>query len=293
MNNQQKKFMELLFNDDETVCVSHNKFAYHCIDQKELLADKILLVSNNENASLQSIKFEDINLITVNPIKGFRNDANCTAFRSFLVEADHMSLEDQRLYFEKELRLPASSCVASGNKSYHYLITLDHDLPDAVHYKYFAQWILNICSQADQATKNPSRATRFPDNARHGGNNQDVIHIGSRVSHAELFRWLFQWENHKPIQHSRSVQNFNRNFHNTIPPWVQDELTSGITTDRNITWFKHACSCFKNGWSLEELIVELEPYFVPEHDFNRREWIGVLKSAYQRVTKSIGEHNEQ
>lgn len=293
MNNNQNKFMKLLFDEGETVCVSHNKFAYHSIAQAELSEDNILLISNSENVNPQSVSFKDIDLVSVNPIKGQRNDANCTAFRSFIVEADHMDLDDQRKYIEKELCLPFSSCIFSGNRSYHYVISLDEPLPSVEVYKFFAQWILNICSLADQATKNPSRSTRFPDNIRKNGRNQDVIHLGTRVSQEDLFRWLFQWENLKPVQHLRQTENFNRNFHNTIPAWVQTDLQIGITTDRNKTWFSHACSCFKNGWSLEDLTVELERHFQPEHDFTKREWLAVLKSAYQRVKKDIGEYNEE
>lgn len=284
--------MKLLFNDGESVCVSPNKYAYHSVTQDELSKESILLISNNESRNPESVRFEDINLISINPISGYKNDSHCTAFRSFLIEADHMSLEDQRHYFEKELDLKFSSCVYSGEKSYHYIITLDEDLPNVGYYRFYAQWILNICSQADQNTKNPSRSTRFPDNIRNGGKKQDVIHIGSRITQEALFRWLSHWENCKPVQRSRSVQNFNRNFHNTIPPWIQENLKNGITIDRNNTWFKLACSCFKNGWSLEDLTVELEPYFQHERDFTKREWLSVLKSAYQRVAKSIGDYDE-
>jgi len=293
MNDNQKKFMKLLFNEGETVCVSHNKFAFHSIAQDELFNDKVLLISNNEKAKPHSVLFEDINLVSVNPVAGYRNDANCTAYRSFLIEVDNMDLSIQRQYIEEEIKLPFSSCIFSGNKSYHYVVSLDEPLPNIEMYNFFAQWILNICSHADQQTKNPSRATRFPDNIRNDGRNQDVVHIGSRISQEELFRWLYQWEVRKPIQRSRPLENFSRHFHNTVPPWVQEDLKNEITTNRNTTWFKHACSCFKNGWSLEDLIIELEPHFQPEFDFTKKEWLGVLKSAYKKTNRDVGESNEK
>ena len=108
-----ESFLKLLFNEEETVCVSNGKFGYHSVSQN---LDKITLVSPSDKVGDQCITEEDINLVAINPISGFRRDENITAYRTFLMEFDEMSLSDQRTYVEK-LDMPYSICIFSGNKS--------------------------------------------------------------------------------------------------------------------------------------------------------------------------------
>ncbi|MBX7232057.1 MAG: hypothetical protein K1X29_08220 [Bdellovibrionales bacterium] len=287
MTNEQKEFMNLLFNQAETVCPSHNKYAYHSVAKEDVDTNKVFLVSENSAIDVKIIDCSDINLISINPINGFRNDANVTAFRSFLIEVDNLPLDQQRAYIEDQLKVPASSCVFSGGKSYHYLITLSEDLPSVAAYRFYSEWILNICSLADQNTKNPSRQTRFPGNIRFDGLKQDLIFLKNRVGQEELFRWMCQHEDKRPVSQIKR-QIVPVAFAKKIPPWVQNDLNLGIDTDRNVTWFKHACSCFKNGWELGDLIEYFEQYFEPEADFSKQEWLSTIKSAFKTIR-----HDEQ
>ncbi|WP_214676866.1 hypothetical protein, partial [Escherichia coli] len=84
--------------------------------------------SPKEDKDVRFIKEDRINLIAINPIKGWRRDDQVTAFRTFLIELDDGSLEEQSKYV-KEMDMPFTACIFSGNKSLHFAITLDQDLP--------------------------------------------------------------------------------------------------------------------------------------------------------------------
>ena len=80
-------FLGLLFNPGETICVSPNKFGYHSVPLTSI-DQGIHLISPREDKAPITIAEKDINLVAINPINGFRRDANVTSFRSFLVEVD-------------------------------------------------------------------------------------------------------------------------------------------------------------------------------------------------------------
>jgi hypothetical protein len=231
----------------------------------------------------KSINENDINLVALNPISGFRTDKNVTAFRSFLIEMDEGDLLEQKKYIES-LNMPYSICTFSGNKSLHYGIVLDDDLPSEKFWKFINQWILNIVTKADQQTKNPSRSIRFPGNIRNDGQGleQKLVEINGRVCRGALYVWLNKFPDKKPKQEQKLVRTTIPDLSN-VPPYIYDLLNAlreGTQTERNKTWFHIACVIGTRVSSVDELQSFVDKFFVEEDDFKENEWKTCLKSGY-------------
>ena len=263
MKETTKKFLDLFFNPDEEICFSANKYAYPSEAQENLNEDNTVLVA-------------------INPIKGQRNDDNVTAYRTFMVECDNESLEDQWKYINNT-GFPYSYCCFSGNKSLHFALVLDYDIPSLHIYKHTYQWILNILSKADQNTKNPSRSIRFPGVTRSDtGKQQRLLYMGERIKLDKLSDWLNKHvdKQPKPIirnQQKSSVPNFNG-----IKPWVIRDLMQGVHNmegSRNQRWMSIGCEFALNGYDLDATISYLERFFEEQSDFKEREWLAAIKSG--------------
>lgn len=286
MTENSLNFLNLLFNPGETICVSPNKFGYHSVEQSALEGE-IQLISPNEKYKPITILEEDITLVSINPINGFRRDENVTAFRTFLIEMDTGSLEEQKKYIENS-HIPVSCCIFSGNKSLHYAIVLDTDLPDISVWRFYNNWILNILSRADQQVKNPSRSIRFPGNRRKDGKQliQAIVEIKGRVKNENFFKWVYSHPDKKPQKEKKL--NLSSCYQGTpdfskIPKDIIKQLHEGISEDRNKTWFHIACRIAELGFEMGGIVNYLERYFQEDHDFKRKEWESCVKSAFKRV----------
>lgn len=286
MKETSVEFLKLLFNEGEQICVSDCKGGYHSISQD--LDKNIVLVSPKEEKEPRAIKEDDINLIAINPIQGWRRDENVTAFRTFLVEVDDGSLP-QQLNYIKDMGMPYSACVFSGNKSLHFAITLDQDLPTYDLYYDVAEWILNIMDKADRVTKNPSRSIRFPNNRRKDGKKllQALVEIKGRVKYTELAKWLQKYPQHNPAEKRKYKKHTTTKTIGGIPAWVLIKLREGIdeSKGRNNEWFSIAMELAKVGYTDEEMIESFSQFFIPERDFSQREWETIMKSAYKRYLR--------
>ena len=223
-------------------------------------------------------------MLGINPIKGLkRSDDNVTAYRSFLVEMDGMALKQQQEYI-KQLGVPYSACVFSGNKSLHFAITLDSDLPDISYYKYIAKWILAAIPKADQATKNPSRGIRFPGVKRPGGKDEVLIEIGERISLAKLRYFLSQHPEAMPKEEKIHDISYKKDDYLALSTWVVMGLKDGFdfSIGRNNRWFSVAVEFGKSGFGVEKTIGLLHPYFIPDTDFSTAEWTTAIKSGWKK-----------
>ncbi len=288
MKPEAQEFIKLLFNTNETICVSHNKFAYHSIKQEEL-NKSITMISPNCNINPEFIKEENIDRVSINPINGFRNDQNVTIYRTFLIEIDEGLLNDQLKYI-KELEMPYSVCVFSGNKSLHFGIVLDKPLSCEHLWRSVNEWILNIVTKADQACKNPSRCIRFPGHIRKDGRGleQKLIELKTRVSQEELTIWLNKfWDKRpKPLFKPKNTRYVPLNVY-TFPKWIQKELENGIYENRNNRWFKIGLYLAEHVvFTEEESIDYLEKYFEEQPNFKYSEWKATILSAFKYSEKN-------
>ncbi len=102
--------------------------------------------------------------VRINPLDGHgMRDANVTAFRHTLIEADDQDLGKQ-LALIRQLQLPCSAVVHSGGKSIHALVRVD--AADADEYRARVDRLYALCTasglKVDQACRNPSRLSRLP-----------------------------------------------------------------------------------------------------------------------------------
>lgn len=296
MHEDGQKLLRLMFRPDERICVSHNKYGYHSLELDYVLKyDEITLVPTFESCEKRNIPWtvenfdrvytKDLKLVALNPIKDWRQDYNCTAFRNFLIEMDFGAL-DKQLEYIKQIKMPYSAVVFSGNKSLHFLISLDEDLPSENIYRFFSEWILNIATMADQLTKNPSRSIRIP-GAERDGKFQKLVEYKGKVSLKQLVAWLSNYPACKPVTKKKKERPDGTKTIKVedLPNWLAYKLVNGVdrSRGRNAEWFSIARKMALLGYSEDDTIELLENYFDEERDFKEKEWLSAIKSAFKHV----------
>lgn len=163
--------------------------------------NELICTGNFKSTDLTSSSTREVQeFFSINPLKESRKDLNVTAFRNFLFEMDTLALEEQQQLL-KTNKIPLTSVVYSGSKSYHIIISLENDLSLEPHklesiqkYKetwkaiasYIAkEWNIDV-KLFDESCKNPSRFSRFPGFIRSNGNEQSQILLGSIWSDEQL-----------------------------------------------------------------------------------------------------------
>ena len=272
MKETTKQFLNLFFNEGEKICFSKNKYAYPSEPQENLDEESTVLVA-------------------INPIEGQRNDQNVTSFRTFMVELDDMPVAEQMEYI-KRTKFPFSYCCFSGNKSLHFALVLDHDIPSDHIYRHIYQWILNILSKADQKTKNPSRSIRFPGTIRPDtGQEQKLVYMGNRIGLDKLGKWLNKHSAKAPVPMVRRPMNTGKANFDGIKMWAQKILMEGVHNkegSRNQMWMSLGCEFALNGFDLDNTIDLLRVKFEEQNDFKEREWLTAVKSGWNYADKVSG-----
>lgn len=292
MDETGKKLLKLMFRPGETVCVSHNQFGYHSIPLENALDGTATLLPTPDSLAkrkltleqgIEKIPTENLLLAALNPINGYRNDLNCTAFRNFLVEVDYGPLKEQLAYI-KAIGLPYSAVVFSGNKSLHFLISLDRDIPSENIYRKCSEWILNIATLADQNTKNPSRSIRIPGSYREPGKKQRLVEIVGPTKIEDLVAWLKKHPEAQPKEKEKRIVSENHDF-SRIKEWCVDLLINGLKPDkgRNKQWFSIACEFALAGYSEDDTMDILSQFFTPDRDFKEREWRTCIRSGFNKI----------
>lgn len=292
MEETTKQFLNIMFRPGEQICVSHNEYSYHSISLLSAINGPVVLVPTLDSCEKRKRTIEELTerldpsrpiLCALNPIMGYREDANCTAFRNFLVEVDYGPLKEQLAYVRK-LGLPYSACVFSGNKSLHFLVSVDEDLPSENAWRIVQEWILNIITLADSKTKNPSRMIRIPGSWRTPSQKQRLVEIKGQTKLTDLTNWLKQYPQCKPQVYEKRQVLGERSVHG-VKQWALDKLKYGIDTSkgRNQQWFSIACEFALAGYSEDDTIDILSDYFSPDRDFKRKEWLTSVRSGFKHI----------
>ena len=173
MNDTLNKFLNLLFDPSDEICSSPNLYA-------------------NKSKTMDKVTTADA-FISINPILGVRNNENVTKLKTFLVEIDPKNWNElsdadkeitllDNLNYIKNIGMPYSTCTYSGNKSHHFLISLDQDIKNVEEYKFYYKWLTNIVDKADKQTGHPSISTRLPGHIRSDTFKcQQLIEINKRI----------------------------------------------------------------------------------------------------------------
>lgn len=128
---------------------------------------------------------------SINSMHTSRADANVTCLRNFLIEIDSMPLDDQISYVTG--KVPVTSIVFSGSKSYHFIISLETPLATKAEYDSVARRLLKLLPAADKSCKNPSRLSRLPLAVRPETNLvQRLVLLNERIPNDQLLLLLPQ-----------------------------------------------------------------------------------------------------
>lgn len=133
-----------------------------------------------------------------------RADHNVVCLRNFLIELDNMPLESQISFVTS--KLPVSSIVYSGNKSYHFIVSLQEPLNSIQEYKDLSKRILSVIEGSDKSTINPSRLSRLPDVLRPDTKKMQTLeYLGQRIENSKLLAMLPTIQHLEPISTKRMV----------------------------------------------------------------------------------------
>lgn len=141
----------------------------------------------------------DHHLFTLNALD---TDHQVICFRNILIEMESGSLKEQVEHM-KSTKLPWSTCVSSGGKSLHFIVSLRQPMPNRMAYARLVKRIylaLGNKIKMDPANKNPARMSRCPGAFRKEQRaHQQLISVLDRVSNTSLERWLRHHEAQAPL----------------------------------------------------------------------------------------------
>jgi len=198
--------------------------------------DLMCLVTNPKNPTLFKLEKEKhvnelATHICVNPMRhgSTRQSGDVTVFRNFLIEFDEMPIEDQFRLMEG-IGFPASLITHSGNKSLHFIISLETPVDTYGEYMTLSTWLQAVVEKyvgrPDKQTRFPSAMTRFPNVLSiETGKSQKLIKVGKRISQDDLFEWL------EPYQDLLPTEDFSKNDQiskraNLVDWYINDYLKS-------------------------------------------------------------------
>lgn len=171
-------FLHTLFPNGDLVCFTDQPHGYRAYKTP---ADKDIFFSINNLYGHDKEPTKPWHAANV----ARRADANVFEYRNFLLELDSMALGDQISYVQN--LIPFTSCVYSGGKSHHFIVSLAEPLATAVEYAQVAKRLHKLVNKADPTTKNPSRLSRLPFRTRpETGKLQELKYLGARISFSEL-----------------------------------------------------------------------------------------------------------
>jgi hypothetical protein len=284
MHEDGKKLLNLMFDPEDTVCLSDSQYAYHSCPLASALSEEVTLVSPKSDIPIKKVSSDKIIFVAINPIKGFRCDLEVYKFKNFMLECDTGSIDSQMGYL-KQLGIPYSGVVFSGSKSAHILISLAKPIKDEKAYRTIYQWILNVGTLFDQNCKNPSRSIRCPGAIRpETGKVQELLEFKGPVKLEDLSAWLNSHPEAKPKKREPRVISDKPDL-SLLKPWVADRLANNTHPPggRNASWFALAAEFALTGFDMESSIEILRNFFVEERDFKEKEWLTTIASAFKYI----------
>jgi hypothetical protein len=255
-------FFDLLFDPGEATCFADNPKGTRILPISFFDPRKHGFFSINP---IDSKRDNDPIAAYHHALKPRRADVNVVAYRNLLVEMDAVSLAEQ-LEYVNAIQMPFSSCVYSGGKSYHFIISLKTALPsraaydDAVKRLYFV-----LRDRVDSACKNPSRLSRAPGHLRSEKMKfQSLRELRTRVDNESFEAWL--------MAHGAANSGVESSARET-PPFADNDRRSfggselyrstknflmlGAAEGQwNQSLFKAACDSFTKGWTHEAFVDE-------------------------------------
>lgn len=211
---------------------------------------------------------EDPQYETVNPLKPgtVRADSNVSTMRNFLIESDELvterpgTAEEAKEVIRKHLEaygyamLKAgivSRVVYSGNKSLHFIITIDYEPESKEEYKYIFNRLADKLEseyniKVDRSCGNPSRLTRKPDSVNTAtGFLQKCLYRSENVFRCTNWHYCFYGEKEE-AENARKYEEMIRA--NKSKQFVNVNQDKALKTNRkNVDDFLTALRCCPDG----------------------------------------------
>lgn len=251
------EFLNILFDKNDSVYFTPDLYYGHVIP-RALLSDG---VPNKQ-------------FFSINPVQTKRTDADVTKLRNILVEFDKLDLNAQQDYVTS-IAMPYSTKVFSGNKSYHYIISLEEPCLGLPAYKKLVKRILDKVVHADRAVSNPSRLSRTPGASR-AGIEQRLMEVKKRVSLVELESWLGpakEWD--REIEAPMGADG-KRLLPMRTMAFIKYGVGKGM---RNQALFANACELFRANYTKSEIY----DIAVKVLDLSEQEILQTIASAERAV----------
>jgi phage gp16-like protein len=123
-----------------------------------------------------------------------RADCNVVKYRNIMIEMDSCPIPEQKVHI-RESQMPYSTCVYSGGKSLHFIISLVTPLETEIEYRCWWKAIFKIMANRgaglDPSSQNPSSFTRCPNVYREDkGQIQHLLKINARVKNEDMIAWF-------------------------------------------------------------------------------------------------------
>jgi len=250
--------LKLLFDENDWTCFASTPKDTEVFPICDFDADNWQFFSINPLATEDRMPVEEWHSAKIPR----RADINVTKFRNILIEMDKNPLHEQAAHME-QIGLPFSTCVFSGSKSYHWIISLETPCETRTEYDKLVKRVYKAVgiTLVDITCKNPSRFSRFPDSTRMDTKQlQQTKIVRYRIPNQLLETWLV----------SRDVPPIEASEWETVPrrkyapkdlsalfPSTRNFLRFGVEANWNDTLFKASADLCRNGWNIDEAITEL------------------------------------
>ncbi len=232
------KFWDVLFDKNERTCFT-----------SDVYGTTIYTPYMDNYGETMNLQF-----FCINPLMIMRKDSSVTSFRNILIEIDKMPIGMQELYIDR-IGMPYSTCTFSGNKSMHFIISLEEPCKDIKEYKALVKRVLDKVEYADKSTSNPSRLSRTPKAIRDNGNLQSLLSVGRRITREELEKFIgpdLKSEEHNPIV--KMPKQTGENRRRILPVRVLAFMEYGAEEGgRNRALFTNACELFRANYEADEI----------------------------------------
>ena len=213
MNTTQ--FYEILFDKGELTVFGQNVYA------------------TKPEAVFGGTNKETYEFFVINPIKKMstRSIRGVQHYRNFMFEIDNdesgvpVPLEKQKEIIT-EAQLPWSTCTFSGNKSLHWIVSMEQPVADAIEYRIYWQMMVEILNRTakrlgynlvfDSNVKDPSRFSRAANSERKDKREkQELSGVRSRISTETILKWFsdneIRFEDYIPKPTKFDISEINTN----------------------------------------------------------------------------------
>lgn len=255
-------FFDLLFDAGESTCFADNPKGTRILPISFFDARRHAFFSINP---IDGKRDNDPIAAYHHALKPRRADANVLLYRNLLVEMDGVSLTEQLEHVEG-IKMPFSSCVYSGGKSYHFIISLQNPLESRASYDEMVRRLYFVLGdRIDSSCKNPSRLSRAPGHLRSEKMKfQSLRDLRSRVDNSLLEEWLKangadEAPKDNPFRDRMQTREGDGEFSGSSELYRSSKnfLALGAADGEwNQSLFKAACDSFSKGWTHDAFVDE-------------------------------------